>query len=53
MINILTFGLIKKMQLHKMIHFAEPHTHSKIKIEVELELSNYPKGIKWFKKLGK
>ena len=53
MINILTFGLIKKIQLHKMIHFAEPHTHSKIKIEVELELSNYAKGIKWFKKFGK
>ena len=53
MINILTFGLIKKIQLHKMSHFAEPHTHSKIKIELELELSNYAKGIKGFKKFGK
>ena len=53
MINILTFGLIKKLQLHKMSHFAEPHTYRKIKIEVELELSNYAKGTKWFKKFGK
>ena len=40
-IIILTVGLIKKMLLYKMSHFLEPLTHSKNKIEVELNLSNY------------
>ena len=38
---LLTVGLIKKKQLHKMSYFAEPYTHSKNKSEAELDLSNY------------
>ena len=38
---LLRVGLINKMQLHEMIYFPEPHTYSKNKIEVELDLSNY------------
>ena len=29
------------MLLYKMSNFPEPHTHSKNKIEFELDLSNY------------
>ena len=37
----LTIGLITKIWLYKISYFLEPHTHSKNKIEVELDLSNY------------
>ena len=40
-IILLTVGLIKKILLYKMVSFPEPHTHSKNKIETELDLSNY------------
>ena len=40
-IIVLTVELIKKILLYKMSYFPEPHTHSKNKIEVELDLSNY------------
>ena len=40
-IIVLTVGLIQKMLLYKMSNFPEPHTHSKNKIEFELDLSNY------------
>ena len=39
-IVLLTVELIKKIQLYKMSYFPEPHTYSKNKIEVELNLSN-------------
>ena len=29
------------VQLHKMSYFPDPYTHSKNKIEVELDLSSY------------
>ena len=42
MIILLTVGLIKKhISLYKMSYFPETYTHSKIKIKVELDLSNY------------
>ena len=34
-------GLIKMILLYEMSYFPEPHTHSKNKIGVELDLSNY------------
>ena len=37
----LIIGLIKKILLYRMSHFAERYTHSKNKIKVELDLSNY------------
>ena len=37
-----TVGLIKKIQLYKMSYFSEQHTHSKKKVKVGLDLSNYP-----------
>ena len=37
MIIFLTVGLIKKISLYKMSYFPEPNTHSKSKIEVELD----------------
>ena len=40
MIVFLTVGLMKKTLFYKISYFPEPHTHSKNKIEVELELSN-------------
>ena len=40
-IILLTVGLIKKILLPKISYFPEPHTHSKNKIEIELDLSNY------------
>ena len=40
MIVFLTVGLMKKALFYKISYFPEPHTHSKNKIEVELELSN-------------
>ena len=33
----------KKETVYKMSYFSEPHTHSKNKSEVELDLSNYEK----------
>ena len=38
---LLTVGLIKKISLYRMSHFLEPYTCSKIKIKIELDLSNY------------
>ena len=38
---LLTAAFIKKILLYKMSYFSEPHTHSKNKIEVELDLPNY------------
>ena len=40
-ITLLTVGLIKKILWYKMCYFPEPHTHSKNKKKVELDLSNY------------
>ena len=40
-IIILIVRLIKKMLLYKMSYFSEPYTHSKSKLKVELDLSNY------------
>ena len=37
---MIIFGLMKKALFYKISYFPEPHTHSKNKIEVELELSN-------------
>ena len=37
--NSFKVGLLKKIQLYKMSYFLEPYTHSKNKIEVELDLS--------------
>ena len=34
-------GLIKMILLYEMSYFPESHTHSKNKIGVELDLSNY------------
>ena len=42
MIILLTVGLMKKISLHRMSYFPDPYTHSKNKIKVELDLSNYP-----------
>ena len=39
-IILLIVRLIKKI-LYKMSHFPEPHTQSRNKIKVELDLSNY------------
>ena len=41
MIILITIGLIKKISYVKMSYFPELHTHSKNKVEVELDLSNY------------
>ena len=38
---LLTAAFIKNILLYKMSYFSKPHTHSKNKIEVELDLSNY------------
>ena len=38
---LLTVGLIKKISLYRMRYLPEPHTHSKNKIEDELDFSNY------------
>ena len=40
-ITLLTIGLIKEIYLNRMSYFAELHTFSKNRIEVELDLSNY------------
>ena len=37
---LLTVVLIKQIQLYQMSYFAEPHTQSKNKKEVELDLTN-------------
>ena len=34
-------GLIKNISLYKTTYFPKPYTHSKIKLNVELDLSNY------------
>ena len=41
MIIHLIFGLIKKILLYRMNYFSEIYTHSKNKIKVKLDLSNY------------
>ena len=41
MMILLIVGLMKKLSLHKMNHFPEPYNHSKSRIKVELDLSNY------------
>ena len=38
MIIILTVGLTKKILLYEIIYLPETHTHSKDKVEVELDL---------------
>ena len=45
MIIFLTVRLIIKISLYKMSYFLEPYTHSKNKMKVELDLSNYAKKI--------
>ena len=42
MLIFLPVGLIKKILWYKMSYFPEPHTHTKLEIKVELDLSNYP-----------
>ena len=41
MIIHLIVGLIKKILLYQMSHFPERYTHSKNKVKLELDLSNY------------
>ena len=41
MIIRLIAGLIKEILLYKMSYFPEPYSINKIKIKVELDLSNY------------
>ena len=41
-INHSMAGEIKKISLHKLSYFPEPYGHSKNKMKVELDLSNYP-----------
>ena len=41
MIICLTAGWIKKILLYEMSYFPEPYSHSKNKIKIELDLSNY------------
>ena len=41
LIILLIVGLINTMQLYKISFLPELHTHSKNKIEIELDLSNY------------
>ena len=38
---LLIVGLVNKISLYKMSYFPKRHTHSKNKMEVELDLSNY------------
>ena len=40
-IIVLTVGLMKKIKLYKISCFLEPHTNSKNKIEIELNLYNH------------
>ena len=39
-IILLTVGLIQMISLYIMSYFPEPHTHSKSRIELELDLSD-------------
>ena len=41
LIILLIVGLINTKQLYKVSFLPELHTHSKNKIEIELDLSNY------------
>ena len=41
MIIYLIVGFMKKILLYKMSYFSEPYTHSKNKIKVEVDFSNY------------